>query len=32
MHPEAGQRRVIIEGIQPAIDAGRFPIKRTVGE
>ena len=32
MHPDAGRRRVIIEGIQPAIDAGRFPIKRTVGE
>ena len=24
--------RVIIEGIQPAIDGGAFPIKRTVGE
>jgi starch synthase (maltosyl-transferring) len=23
---------VIVEGIQPAIDAGRFPIKRTIGE
>ena len=32
MHPEAERRRVIIEGIQPAIDAGRFPIKRTIGE
>ena len=32
MHPDAGQRRVVIEGIQPAVDAGRFPIKRTVGE
>ena len=32
MHPDAGQKRVIIEGIQPAIDAGRFPIKRTIGE
>ena len=32
MHPDAGRRRVVIEGIQPAIDAGRFPIKRTVGE
>src|SRR5436189_158437 len=32
MHPDAGRRRVIIEGIQPAIDAGRFPIKRTIGE
>ena len=26
------QRRVIIEGIQPVIDAGRFPVKRTIGE
>jgi len=25
-------RRVIIEDLQPEIDAGRFPIKRTVGE
>src|SRR5207245_8240505 len=32
MHPDAERRRVIIEGIQPAIDAGRFPIKRTIGE
>jgi starch synthase (maltosyl-transferring) len=32
MHPDAGRRRVVIEGIQPAINAGRFPIKRTVGE
>jgi starch synthase (maltosyl-transferring) len=32
MHPDAGRKRVIIEGIQPAIDAGRFPIKRTIGE
>ncbi len=24
--------RVIIEGIQPQVDGGRFPIKRTVGE
>ena len=30
----AGQdrRRVVIEGVYPEIDAGRFPIKRTVGE
>ncbi|HZR97793.1 MAG TPA: alpha-1,4-glucan--maltose-1-phosphate maltosyltransferase [Chloroflexota bacterium] len=27
-----GTRRVVIEGVQPEIDAGRFPIKRTVGE
>ena len=32
MHPEVGRRRVIIERIQPVIDAGRFPIKRTIGE
>src|SRR5919198_298474 len=32
MHPEAGRKRVVIEGIRPAIDAGRFPIKRTIGE
>jgi starch synthase (maltosyl-transferring) len=27
-----GRRRVVIEGVSPEIDAGRFPIKRTVGE
>jgi starch synthase (maltosyl-transferring) len=32
MDREMGRKRVIIEGIQPAVDAGRFPIKRTVGE
>ena len=32
MYPDAGRGRVVIEGIQPAIDAGRFPIKRTLGE
>lgn len=26
-----GRQRVMIEGIRPEIDAGRFPIKRTVG-
>ncbi|MBV9269096.1 MAG: alpha-1,4-glucan--maltose-1-phosphate maltosyltransferase [Acidobacteriaceae bacterium] len=33
--PEAaqdGRRRVIIEGISPEIDGGRFPAKRTVGD
>jgi glycosidase len=25
-------RRVVIEGVKPEIDAGRFPIKRTAGE
>ncbi len=27
-----GRRRVVIEGVLPQIDAGRYPIKRTVGE
>jgi starch synthase (maltosyl-transferring) len=27
-----GRRRVIIENVVPAVDHGRFPIKRTVGE
>ena len=27
-----GRKRVIIEGVTPEIDDGRFPIKRTVGE
>ena len=25
-------RRIVIEGVEPQIDCGRFPIKRTVGE
>jgi len=25
-------RRVVVEGIEPQIDGGRFPIKRTIGE
>src|SRR4051812_11761479 len=29
---ERAPSRVIIEGVQPEIDCGRFPIKRTVGE
>jgi starch synthase (maltosyl-transferring) len=29
---EEGTRRVVIEGVTPEIDAGRFSIKRTVGE
>ena len=28
----AGRHRVIIEGVEPSIDCGRFPIKRVVGE
>ena len=27
-----GRRRVVIEGVTPEIDAGRFPIKRTIDE
>src|SRR5437870_2022446 len=27
-----GLRRVVIEGVEPEIDGGQFPIKRTVGE
>ena len=30
--PMEGRRRVVIEGVRPEIDCGRFPIKRTVGE
>jgi starch synthase (maltosyl-transferring) len=30
--PDAGRRRVVIEGLAPDIDAGRFPSKRTPGE
>jgi len=29
---EDGRKRVIIEGISPAVDDGRFPVKRTVGD
>lgn len=28
----AGRRRVVIEGVDPEIDGGCFPIKRTIGE
>jgi len=27
-----GRRRVVIEGVAPEIDAGRFPAKRTIGD
>src|SRR6185312_14989826 len=27
-----GRRRVVIEGVRPEIDGGRFPIKRVVGQ
>jgi starch synthase (maltosyl-transferring) len=29
---EGGRKRVIIEGIVPAVDGGRFPVKRSVGD
>jgi len=32
MKETPGQLRVIIEGLKPEIDSGRFPIKRVVGE
>ena len=32
MKDETGRQRVIIERVEPEIDCGRFPIKRTVGE
>src|ERR671918_347105 len=30
--PDQGRCRVVIEGVKPEINAGRFPAKRTVGE
>src|SRR5438093_822878 len=27
-----GRRRVVIEGVKPEVDGGRFPIKRVTGE
>src|SRR6185312_10402088 len=30
--PTDGRRRVVIENVSPEIDAGRFPIKRAIGE
>ena len=32
MSDEAGRLRVIIEGVEPEVDGGRFPIKRVIGE
>jgi starch synthase (maltosyl-transferring) len=32
MKPIEGRRRVIIEGVQPQVDAGRYPAKRTLGD
>jgi starch synthase (maltosyl-transferring) len=30
--PDEGRRRVVIEGITPVVDAGRFPVRRIVGD
>ena len=30
--PPEGRKRVIIEGVSPEVDGGRFPAKRTVGD
>lgn len=30
--PEEGRRRVVIESVAPAVDAGRYPVKRVVGD
>jgi starch synthase (maltosyl-transferring) len=30
--PLEGRRRVVIEGVSPEIDCGRFPAKRTAGD
>ncbi len=32
MEESAGQTRVIVEGLRPEINGGRFPIKRVIGE
>jgi starch synthase (maltosyl-transferring) len=32
MPGEAGKQRVVIEAVEPEVDCGRFPIKRTAGE
>jgi starch synthase (maltosyl-transferring) len=32
MKPDDGRRRVVIQNVQPQIEAGRYPVKRTVGE
>jgi starch synthase (maltosyl-transferring) len=32
MPKDAGRKRVVIEGVTPEIDGGRFPIKRVCGE
>jgi starch synthase (maltosyl-transferring) len=31
-HHADGRRRAVLEGLEPAVDAGRFPIKRVLGD
>jgi len=32
MSDDLGRRRVVIENVRPEVDAGRFPVKRSVGD
>jgi starch synthase (maltosyl-transferring) len=32
MEHEEGRKRIVIEGVEPEIDSGRFPIKRIIGD
>jgi starch synthase (maltosyl-transferring) len=32
MRPTEGRQRVVIEGVRPLVDGGRFPVKRVQGE
>jgi starch synthase (maltosyl-transferring) len=32
VEPRYGRRRVVVDDVQPRIDAGRFPVKRTEGD
>jgi starch synthase (maltosyl-transferring) len=32
MKPTEGRRRIVIEEVQPQVDAGRYPAKRTLGD
>jgi starch synthase (maltosyl-transferring) len=32
MKPTEGRRRIVIEEVQPQLDAGRYPAKRTIGD
>ena len=32
MKPTEGRRRVVIEEVQPEVNAGRYPAKRAIGD